>query len=327
MKPRNLKKNIRPNKSFKSQLKRRFDTWLLQHAQAFISSLGQYIKSPISSILTTTVIGISLALPANFYLLLDNIRYVSSSWDDSVQITVFLQTDIDESRAAEFASILVNNNNISETHLIKRADALVEYQKLSGFADALNSLDENPLPNVVLITPNYENIDEARTEKLIKELEAMPETDSVQYDRRWLKRLLYLLDIVNRLIVVLSTFLAIAVLLIVGNTIRLLIDNRRSEIEITKLFGGTDRFIQRPFLYSGFWYGVSSSIIAWLLVIISVQMLGGPVNKLARLYNSDFQLIGLSLGNSLILLASGIVLGLFGSWIAVKRHLRAIEPI
>lgn len=327
MKPRNLKKNTRPNKSFKSQLKHRFDTWLLQHAQAFISSLGQYIKSPISSALTTTVIGISLALPANFYLLLDNIRYVSSSWDDSVQITVFLQTDIDESRATEFASILANNNNISETHLIKRDDALVEYQKLSGFADALNSLDENPLPNVVVVTPNYENIDEARTEKLIKKLEAMPETDSVQYDRRWLKRLLYLLDIVNRLIVVLSTFLAIAVLLIVGNTIRLLIDNRRSEIEITKLFGGTDRFIQRPFLYSGFWYGVSSSIIAWLLVIISVQMLGGPVNKLARLYNSDFQLIGLSLGNSLILLASGIVLGLFGSWIAVKRHLRAIEPI
>jgi len=327
MKNVNRKKNTRPDKTFKSELKRRFDMWLLQHAQAFIFSLGQYIKYPISNILTTAVIGISLALPASFYLLLDNVRYVSSSWDGSVQITLFLQTDVDEARAAEFANTLSGNNNISETVLIKRADALAEYQKLSGFAEALNTLDENPLPNVLLVKPSLESGDETETEALIKELEAMPEVDSAQYDSRWLKRLLYLLDIVNRLIVILSTLLAIAVLLIIGNTIRLSIHNRRSEIEITKLFGGTDSFIQRPFLYSGLWYGVFGGIIAWLLITISMQMLHGPVKQLANLYASDFHLIGLGFGNSLILLASGIALGLLGSWIAVKRHLRAIEPV
>lgn len=327
MKNVNRKKNTRPDKTFKSELKRRFDMWLLQHAQAFIFSLGQYIKYPISNILTTAVIGISLALPASFYLLLDNVRYVSSSWEGSAQITLFLQTDVDETRAAEFANTLSGNNNINETVLIKRADALAEYQKLSGFAEALNTLDENPLPNVVLVKPSLDSTDEAETEALIKELEAMPEVDSAQYDSRWLKRLLYLLDIVNRLIVILSTLLAIAVLLIIGNTIRLSIHNRRSEIEITKLFGGTDSFIQRPFLYSGLWYGVFGGIIAWLLITISMQMLHGPVKQLANLYASDFHLIGLGFGNSLILLASGIALGLLGSWIAVKRHLRAIEPV
>lgn len=327
MKQSNRKKNTRPDKTFKSELKRRFDMWLLQHAQAFIFSLGQYIKYPISNVLTTAVIGISLALPASFYLLLDNVRYVSSSWDGSVQITLFLQTDVDEARAAEFANTLSGNNKINETVLIKRTDALAEYQKLSGFAEALNTLDENPLPNVVLVKPSLDSTDEAETEALIKELEAMPEVDTAQYDSRWLKRLLYLLDIVNRLIVILSTLLAIAVLLIIGNTIRLSIHNRRSEIEITKLFGGTDSFIQRPFLYSGLWYGVFGGIIAWLLITISMQMLHSPVKQLANLYASDFQLIGLGLGNSVILLASGIALGLIGSWIAVKRHLRAIEPV
>ena len=327
MKQANRKKNTRPDKTVKSELKRRFDMWLLQHAQAFIFSLGQYIKYPISNILTTAVIGISLALPASFYLLLDNVRYVSSSWDGSAQITLFLQTDVDEIHAAEFAKILSDNNNIREIVLIKRADALAEYQKLSGFAEALNTLDENPLPNVLLVKPSLESGDEAQTETLIKELEAMPEVDSAQYDSRWLKRLLYLLDIVNRLIVILSTLLAIAVLLIIGNTIRLSIHNRRSEIEITKLFGGTDSFIQRPFLYSGLWYGVFGGIIAWLLITISMQMLHGPVKQLASLYASDFHLIGLGFANSLILLASGIALGLLGSWIAVKRHLRAIEPV
>ena len=327
MKQVNRKKNTRPNKTFNSELKRRFDMWLLQHAQAFIFSLGQYIKHPISNILTTAVIGISLALPASFYLLLDNVRYASSSWDGSVQITLFLQTDVDESHAAEFANILSSDSNIRETVLIKRDDALAEYQKLSGFSEALNTLDENPLPNVVLVKPSLDSTDEAETEALIKQLEAMPEVDSAQYDSRWLKRLLYLLDIVNRLIVILSTLLAIAVLLIIGNTIRLSIHNRRSEIEITKLFGGTDSFIQRPFLYSGLWYGVFGGIIAWLLITISMQTLHGPVKQLANLYASNFQLIGLGFGNSVILLASGIALGLFGSWIAVKRHLRAIEPV
>ena len=327
MKPVNRKKNTRPNKTFKSELKRRFDMWLLQHAQAFIFSLGQYIKYPISNVLTTAVIGISLALPASFYLLLDNVRYVSSSWDGSAQITLFLQTDIDESQATVFANTLSSNNNIKEIVLINRSDALAEYQKLSGFAEALDTLDENPLPNVLLVKPGLDSSNEEQTETLIKELEAMPEVDSAQYDSRWLKRLLYLLDIVNRLIVILSTLLAIAVLLIIGNTIRLSIHNRRSEIEITKLFGGTDSFIQRPFLYSGLWYGVFGGIIAWLLITISMQMLHGPVKQLANLYASDFHLIGLGIGNSLILLACGIALGLLGSWIAVKRHLRAIEPV
>lgn len=321
------KKNNRPEKKRQGEFKRRFDMWLLQHAQAFIYSLGQYIKHPVSNLLTTAVIGISLALPTSFYLLLDNVRHISSSWDGSLQITLFLETDVDEARAAEFANGLKQNNAILETTLIKRADALAEYQKLSGFADALNTLEENPLPNVVLVKPKLDTGDNMQTENLIKELETMPEVDNAQYDSRWIKRLLYILDIINRLIVILSTLLAVAVLLIIGNTIRLAIYNRRSEIEITKLFGGTDSFIQRPFLYSGLWYGVFGGIIAWLLITISMQLLQDPVRQLTNLYSSDFQLIGLGLNSSLTLFASSIALGLVGSWIAVKRHLRAIEPV
>jgi cell division transport system permease protein len=327
MKPVNKRKNTRPNTSFKSELKRRFDMWLLQHLQAFIFSLGQFAKYPLSSLLTSAVIGISLALPASFYMLFDNVRFVSSSWDGSVQVTLFLQTEINDEQAATFANKLKDNKNINETTFIKRADALAEYQKLSGFADALNALDENPLPNVILVKPELNNINESDTEALIKELEAMPEVDVAQYDSQWIKRLLYLLDIVNRVIIILSTLLAVGVLLIIGNTIRLSIYNRRAEIEITKLFGGTDSFIQRPFLYSGLWYGAFGGIIAWLLIGISMQLLRGPVKQLANLYASDFQLIGLGFFNSLLLVGTGIALGLFGSWISVKRHLRDIDPV
>ena len=327
MKAKNKKKNTRPDKRLTTALKRRLDMWLLQHAQAFIYSLGQYIRYPISNLLTTAVIGISLALPASFYLLLDNVRIVSSSWDGSLQFTLFLNTNVDEAKAQTFADQLLAKPDIGETVLIKRADALAEYQRLSGFAEALDTLDENPLPNVVLVKPNIDEMGDAEIEKLIGELKAMPEVDSAQYDSQWIERLLFLLEIINRIIIILSTLLAIAVLLIVGNTIRLSIFNRRAEIEITKLFGGTDSFIQRPFLYSGLWYGVFGGLIAWLLITISMQMLRGPVKQLANLYASNFELIGLGFINSLILLGIGVALGLIGSWISVKRHLRAIEPV
>jgi cell division transport system permease protein len=332
MKPVN--KNKRPakkpgkrsGKSFKGEFKKRFEMWLLQHLQAFIFSLGQYAKYPVSNLLTTAVIGISLALPTSFYLLLDNVRYVSSDWDGSLQITLFLQTDIDNEKALSFANTLKEKPIINETVLIKREDALTEYQKLSGFAEALNALDENPLPNVVLVKPMIDGTNEAETEALITELKAMPEVDSAQYDSQWIKRLVYLLDIINRVIIILSTLLAVGVLLIVGNTIRLSIYNRRAEIEISKLFGGTDSFIQRPFLYSGLWYGAFGGIMAWVLIMISMEVLQSPVKQLANLYASDFQLIGLGFINSLLLIVIGIFLGLVGSWISVKRHLRAIDP-
>lgn len=320
-------KSVNKRNNGQSEIKSRFDMWLLQHLQAFIFSLGQYAKYPISNLLTTAVIGISLALPASFYLLLDNVRFVSSSWDGSLQITLFLQTDINDEQALSVAKTLKENNKINETILINREEALAEYQKLSGFADALDALDENPLPNVILVKPAIDGMNQTETESLITELKAMPEVDSAQYDSQWIKRLLYLLDIINRVIIILSTLLAIGVLLIVGNTIRLSIYNRRSEIEITKLFGGTDSFIQRPFLYSGLWYGAFGGIIAWLLIGISMQMLRGPVKQLASLYASDFQLIGLGFLNSLLLIGIGIILGLCGSWISVKRHLKAIDPV
>lgn len=325
MKPTNNKNRLSQN--IKTRFKRFISLFFSQHLQACIFSLGQYNKYALSNILTTAVIGISLALPTSFYLLLDNVRSVSTNWEYSLQITLFLKPEISYETATELSNKLTADPTIGETIIINRDDALAEYQRLSGFAAVLNELDENPLPHVILVKPRLQDIDEAKAIALSKELESLAEVDSAQYDSQWIKRLLTLLDIINHIILILSTLLAIAVLLIIGNTIRLAIHNHRTEIEILKLFGGTDRFIQRPFLYSGFWYGVFGSIIAWLLIIIAMQILQSPVKRLANLYASDFVLIGAGFHNFLILLMIGVALGLTGSWIAVKRHLKSIEPV
>jgi len=301
--------------------------WLLNNAQACIYSLGQYMRQPVNNLLMTAVIGISLALPASFYVLLDNVRSVSAGWDGSLQITLFLQNDISDLDALSFAKQLDADPRIESTNLINRDDALAEYRSLSGFADALDALDENPFPNVIIAHPKITDGSQPEIDLLIVDLEAMPEIDNAQYDSQWIQRLFHLLDIINRVVIILSAMLATAVLLIVGNTIRLAIHNRRSEIEISKLFGGTDAFIQRPFLYSGFWYGVFGGLIAWLLITIALQILDKPVRELANLYGSQFKLSGLGFKNSSILLLIGVFLGLGGSWVSVKRHMRAIEPL
>ena len=177
-----------------------------------------------------------------------------------------------------------------------------------------------------MVYPTNEADNIESVQRMLKAFSERPEVEHAQLDMQWLKRLYTIMDIGRRGIWVLATLLSISVLLVVGNTIRLAIENRREEIEIIKLIGGTNAFIRRPFLYTGFWYGLSGGILSWLLITTSLWLLSGPINQLATLYDSNYALAGLDLDGSLTLLGASITLGLGGSWLAVTRHLHAIEP-
>ncbi|MGD9390924.1 MAG: FtsX-like permease family protein, partial [Thioalkalispiraceae bacterium] len=178
----------------------------------------------------------------------------------------------------------------------------------------------------LLVQPRT-SLDEKNTGgQLIDKLQRLKGVDIAQRDEQWIKRLYAIIDIVRRGVVLLSIMLALAVLLVVGNTIRLAIQNRRDEIIVTKLIGGTNAFIRRPFLYTGFWYGLFGGFIALLLVSLSLLLLNGPVEQLTSLYQGDFSLANISFATGMLLLLASILLGLAGSWLAVGRHLRDIEP-
>jgi len=303
-----------------------FESWLLQHLQAFFFSLGQFCRNPLSSLLTASVIGIALALPAGFYVLLENAARITSGWESTVEITAFLKNSVGNDRALEMVKELQQQGNVAEVRFISKEEALEEYRQLSGFSEALDTLQSNPLPSLLLIKPALSKHPDVDVETLLKSMQELPEVDSAQYDQLWIKRLNAIISIVQRAVLILAVFLGMAVMLIIGNTIRMMIFNRRAEIEIAKLFGATDGFIQRPFLYSGFWYGLAGSLIAWLLISISLWLLQGPANQLAGLYSSGFTVSGLGLRNAGIMFLAGIFLGWLGSFISVRRHLRAIEP-
>ncbi|HEY7841694.1 MAG TPA: permease-like cell division protein FtsX [Gammaproteobacteria bacterium] len=301
--------------------------WLAQHAQACVFSAGQMFRNPVGSLLTSAVIGISLALPAGFYLVLANVQQVTAGWGGTARISLFLEMDVAEERGRALAAELATRPAIEDVQYISREEALAEYQRMSGFAEAIAGLPENPLPAVILVQPSSGGLEGDAGDRLIAELRAIPEVDTGQFDRQWVQRLFALLDILKRAVLVLAAVLAIGVLLIIGNTIRLAILNRREEIEINKLFGATNGFIRRPFLYAGLLHGVLGAVLAWLLVSVSLELMAGPVARLADLYGSGFRLTGLGPREVLYLAAGGGLLGLVGSWLAVHRHLREVGPL
>jgi cell division transport system permease protein len=293
--------------------------WLQHHVYVFLSSLGQIIRTPLPTLMTAAVIGIVLALPTGLFLLLENAQRVSQSWDGSVQISLFLKKSVDNQQAIAFADQLYQRKDIEHVRLITPTEALDEYKTLSGFADALNALDENPLPAVLVIQPTQSDIE---PQALLNELNQLDMVETAQYDMRWLQRLFAMMDIVQRGVLILSSLLGLSVLLVIGNTIRLAIYNRRAEIEITRLFGATDAFIRRPFLYTGFWYGFMGGIIAWILVDSAFWLLQEPVKRLTALYHSPFELVTLDIMSAIIVILWGIFLGWLGAWVAVNRHLK-----
>ncbi len=301
-------------------------TWLLRHAQVMLASLGRLSRSPLGTTMTAAVLGIAIALPAGLYTLVNHVQALSGAWDGSVSISLFLRPDIRDDEAERLAQRLHTLPGVGELRLITPAQALDEFRRLSGFGEALDILDENPLPAVLLVnpTPAYSSPDKA--EQLLLELRARPEVELAQLDLQWVRRLHAITLAIERAVWVLAALLSLAVLLIVGNTIRLEIQNRRPEIEITKLVGATNAFIRRPFLYDGLWYGLLGGLIAWLLVSISLWLLQGPIAQLSGLYDSVYRLEGPSFTSLLAMLGGGGLLGLTGAWIAVGRHLSEIEP-
>ncbi len=304
----------------------RFLAYLLNHAQVIVSSLGKLYRTPVSTLMTVAVIAIALAFPAGLYVLLQNLQVVSGGWNGATQISLFAHMDVSDERAAEVGQQLRLMSEVESLHVLTRDEAMHEFRALSGFGEALEALEHNPLPAVLIIHPNEAHSAPAQVSILLEKLRALPEIELAQLDMQWVERLHTMMEIGERGILVIAALLALAVLLTIGNTIRLDIQGRRDEIVIVKLIGATDAFIRRPFLYTGLWYGALGGCLSWFMVEVSLGILSDPVQRLAGLYGSSFSLSNLGLATGTALLAISILLGLTGSWIAVSRHLHEIEP-
>lgn len=303
----------------------RYNAWLRHHRLSAADSLHRVLENRVSSLMTWLVIGIALALPVGLDVALDNATELSAGWDSPSQISLFLEDGVTSDQAQALAREIEDGDEVAAVLYVSREDALVEFSELSGFADVLASLEDNPLPNLLLVTPEavLGGSDAAGLRARLAEKDLVAEA---VLDMEWLQRLNSLMELSRRLVMAIGGLLVLGVVLILGNTIRLAIENRRDEIVIVKLVGGSNPFVRRPFLYTGLWYGVGGGLCAALLVSLSLWFLAAPVDELAALYQSEFKLRGLGLMGALNLLVLGGLLGLAGAWLAVSRHLADIQP-
>ena len=299
--------------------------WFSRHVTTARGSLGRLVHQPFASFMIVLVIAVTLALPAALNLVIKNFAAISGSWDDALDFSVFLKKEISVSEAEGIARLIEQRADVSGVDLITSADALAEFREQSGFGEALDQLSENPLPHTLVVRPSPANTVQSIS-LLREELAGLPETDLIQVDTEWVQRFHAILEIVQRAILIGAGLLGLAIIVVIGNTIRLEIQNRREEIEVTKLIGASNAFVRRPFLWSGFWFGLFGALLALGLVRYGLYLLQPAVTRLTGLYQSSHTILSLGLEDSLAIVGIGVALGLLGSWFAAARHMRAIEP-
>lgn len=299
---------------------------IIRHVQQCIGSLGDLWRTPFTSIMTVLVLGISLTLPATLHLFVKNAKTVTEQWNTASEITLFLTLSTTEKSAKQLVQRLSLYPEIARVKFVSSEQALKEFKVLSGFGDALEYLDNNPLPMSVLVTPTKRASQAEAAGDLLLRLEQEREVEQGKLDLEWLTRLEAMATLIEDIVIGLALLLCLSVVLIIGNTIRLAILNQKDAIAVMKLVGATDAFIQRPFLYAGIWYGVMGGLVTYLCVHVLAIYLSNALQNLTYLYRSNFVLTGLSLNESAFLILAAVILGFSGSYISVRKHIKAIEP-
>jgi cell division transport system permease protein len=300
--------------------------WATRHLQSSLFAAGRLARAPLSTAFTVLVIAVALTLPMALGLAVVSVREATGDFATAVDVTVYFKQDVPLEKAQQLAASLRERSGIASVKLVTADEALKSFREQSGFGGALDVLASNPLPHALDIRPAADAVSSDRMQSLHRFLTAWPEVELVQVDSEWVQRLNAILDLLRGVVTGAAVLLGVGVLAIVGNTVRLEIYNRRAEIEVTKLVGGTNAFVRRPFLYTGLYYGLLGAILAAVLVLVGLYLLNGPVTRLAASYGSDFRLMTPAPVDVAALLGIGGFLGLLGAWLVAARHLARIEP-
>jgi cell division transport system permease protein len=298
----------------------------MRHGHAVLSSAGHLGRHGLPTLLTVGVMGLALSLPLALNVLVRNVRDATGDFSESIGLSVYFKPDVSPQKVQQLAKTAADRAGVASVTLITAAQALEEFRAQSGFGAALDALTENPLPDVLTIRPTPFSSSPERLDALRDYFAAWPEVDSIQLDRDWVLRFSAITQLLRRTVLVTAVLLGAGVVAVVGNTIRLEILNRRGDIEVTKLVGGTNAFVRRPFLYAGVLYGIAAGAIAWGIVALACASLADATAHLAAAYGSRFVLRGPDLPELEALLGAGVLLGWLGAWIAAARQLARIEP-
>lgn len=298
----------------------RLGTWFDHHVYSLVASFGRMLRKPWATALTIGVMAVAVTLPLGLWAALSNVERFTGTVQQSRQISLFLKSDVAVDRARTLAEQLRGRADVADVELRTPEQGMEELRRNSGLGEAISAVDGNPLPSLLIVSPNGDET------TLAQSLGTVPEVDVVQHDAAWRQRLDNWLRFGVRLAWVLAALLGLGALLVVGNTVRLDIQSRRDEIAVLQQLGATDGFIRRPFLYLGACYGLVAGALGLALLTAADHALRAPLLELARSYGSQFMLQGFDLPQAVaIVIASGI-LGWLGAGLVTGHYLRQTRP-
>lgn len=298
---------------------------LSHHLHAAVQSFNQLCRKPLASLMTVVVIAIALVLPTLFWAFTDNLQQLTHSWQRG-HLSLYLKAELTDAQQQATLEQVRAADGVGQVVFKSASEGLAELTKQEGMQDIMRYLPNNPLPAVIEVVPSVAIDTPAKLDALSSQLQAIAGVDQAKLDMNWLNRLHALLAFVSHTANALIVLLSLAVVLIIGNTLRLAIQNRQEEIQILKLIGATDPFIARPFLYSGMWYALAGAFLAVFLVNVFILSLGSAINQLALVYEMHYPLSLLSIKQVVLLVVFALLLGWLGSFVSIKRQLASIEP-
>lgn len=300
--------------------------WLEQWRYAWRGTLFDMCRQPLATLLTIMVIAISLTLPGTCYIIWKNVSQAAAQWYPAPQLTVFLSKSLDDTAAENVADALKKTAGVDNVNYLSREEALGEFRNWSGFGGALDMLEQNPLPAVVILTPKIDFQSQQAMRDLRGQVEKVDGVEEVRMDDNWFARLTALTGLVARIAMLVGGLMIAAVFLVIGNSVRLSIFARRDTINVQKLIGATDGFILRPFLYGGALLGMLGALCALILSECLVLRLETVVDQVTQIFGTSFHLHGLDWDEALLLLLIAAMIGWVAAWLATVQHLRRFTP-
>jgi len=300
--------------------------WGRRQLFSLFSSLGTLMNHRVGTLMTVMVLGIAMALPLGLYVTVKNLRALDLQQEQWGNLTVFLHTDIGEEQALVLLET-VNAAPGARAEAVSPEMGMEQFRDASGFGQALEMFDENPLPWVLIVTPEPAEGEELEdvVRRIQNDLQQRQEVDLVQVDFKWLQRLAGLLELGDALVSVLTVLFSLAAVVVVSNTIRMDVASRAEEIQVLSLVGAGNGFIRQPFLYSGFWYGLLGALLALVLFNICLYFISLPLERLLDAYGNRFEVLNLGPRGFILVMLSGGLLGFLGAWISVQRYLNQIS--
>lgn len=287
--------------------------------------LADLMKRKFATLLTVLVIAVSLTIPTVSYLLWKNIHHATTQFYPESELTVYLHKNLSEEDANLVVEKIRQQEGVESLNYISRQESLNEFRHWSGFSEELDVLDDNPLPAVVMIKPSKAFNESQQRNELRENLDKIKGVQEVRLDNDWLEKLTALTWLVAHVAIFCTVLMAIAVFLVIGNSIRADVYSNQANIEVMKLLGATDQFILRPFLYTGMIYAVLGGFFACIFSSLTIGYFTGAVKYVTDIFAVNFNLNGLGLVEFLFLLVVCIIMGYIGAWLSATRYIRLLD--